>query len=136
LSSERGSITLWAMGMSLLLFAVGFLSLDLWSGFSARQQSAAIADAAAVAGATALDEDAWRLGVVALDPAVAEARAGAAAVSHPGWDESMGVSVVATTQGVTVSVSRAIPFRFVAGFIPGRVAQIIVSGYAEPDAGG
>ena len=34
--SERGSMTLWAMGMSMLLFAVGFLALDLWSGFAAR----------------------------------------------------------------------------------------------------
>jgi Flp pilus assembly protein TadG len=129
-------MTLWAMGMSLLLFAVGFLALDLWSGFAARQQAAAIADSAAIAGATALDEAAWRSGVLALEPSVAHARAVGAAVSHPAWDGTMSVSAEATTGGVTVSVSRSIPFRFISGLVPGRVAEIVVSGYAEPGVAG
>lgn len=136
MSDERGSMTLWAMGMSLLLFAVGFLSLDLWSGFSARQEAAAIADSAAIAGATALDESAWRSGVLALDPTVAESRALAAAVTHPVWTGSMTVTATATTGGVTVSVSRSVPFRFVAALVPGRVANVTVSGYAEPAVAG
>lgn len=133
---ERGSMTLWAMGMSLLLFAVGFLALDLWSGFAARQQAAAIADSAAIAGATALDEGAWRSGVLALQPSAAEARAVGAAVAHPAWDASMSVSAVATPGGVTVSVSRSIPFRFIGGLVPGRVAEIVVSAYSEPGVTG
>ena len=133
---ERGSITLWALGMSLLLFAVGFLALDLWSGFAARQQAAAIADSAAIAGATALDEAAWRSGSLELVPSAAQARAEGAAVAHPAWDASMSVSAIATSGGVTVSVSRTIPFRFIAGLVPGRVAEIVVSGYAEPGVAG
>jgi Flp pilus assembly protein TadG len=129
-------MTLWAMGMSLLLFAVGFLALDLWSGFAARQQAAAIADSAAIAGATALDESAWRSGVLALEPSAAHARAVGAAVSHPAWDATMSVSAVGTPGGVTVSVSRTIPFRFISGLVPGRVADIVVSGYAEPGVAG
>ena len=132
MSDERGSMTVWAMGMSLLLFAVGFLSLDLWSGFSARLEAAAIADSAAIAGATALDESAWRSGVLVLDPTTAESRALAAAVAHPAWTGSMTVTAIATTGGVTVSVSRSISFRFVAALVPGRVANLTVSGYAEP----
>jgi Flp pilus assembly protein TadG len=131
---ERGSMTLWAMGMSLLLFAVGFLALDLWSGFAARQQAAAIADSAAIAGATALDEAAWRSGVLALHPSAAETRAVGAAVAHPAWDASMSVSAVATPGGVTVSVSRTIRFRFIAGLVPDRTADVTVTGYAEPEA--
>ncbi|GBE23063.1 MAG TPA: hypothetical protein ENH00_06045 [Actinobacteria bacterium] len=136
MSSEHGSMTIWAMGMSLLLFAVGFLSLDLWSGFSARQEAAAIADSASIAGATALDETAWRSGILALDPKAAETRALSAAVTHPAWDDTMTVSVKATAAGVTVSVTRTIPFRFIAALVPGRVANITVSGYAEPAVGG
>ena len=136
MSNERGSMTVWAMGMSLLFFAVGFLSLDLWSGFSARQEAAAIADSAAIAGATALDESAWRSGVTALEPTTAEARALAAATAHPAWTRNMTVTAVATTRGVTVSVSRSIPFRFIAGLVPGRTANVTVSGYAEPTVGG
>ena len=134
--SERGSMTLWAMGMSMLLFAVGFLALDLWSGFAARQEAAAIADSAAIAGATALDESAWRAGSMVLDPAMAQSRATGAALAHPAWDASMAVSAAATTGGITVSISRSIPFRFISGLVPDRTADITVSAYAEPGVGG
>ena len=134
--SEKGSMTLWAMGMSMLLFAVGFLALDLWSGFAARQEAAAIADSAAIAGATALDESAWRAGSLVLDPATAQGRATGAALAHPAWDASMAVSATATTGGITVSISRSIPFRFIAGLVPDRTAEITVSAYAEPGVGG
>ena len=133
---DRGSMTVWAMGLSLLLYAVGFLALDLWSGFSARNQAAAIADSAAIAGATAIDEGAWRAGELALDTPIAEERAVSTAVTHPAWDASMAVSIAASPDGVTVSISRIIPFRFISGLVPDRVAQITVSAYAEPGVGG
>src|SRR5262245_66427365 len=73
---ERGTVTLWLLGVCLLLFALGGISLDLWRGFSTRRSLANTADAAALAGASAVDEDAYRQrGVVELDPARAEARA-------------------------------------------------------------
>jgi hypothetical protein len=123
------------MGLSLLLFAVGFLALDLWSGFAARNQAAGIADSAAIAGATAVDEAAWRAGQLALDASLAEARAVSAAVSHPAWDASMAVSTAATPEGVSVSISRSIPFRFISGLVPGRGALVTVSAYAVPGMG-
>ena len=132
MNSERGSITIWALGMSMLLFAVGFLALDLWSGFSARSQAAAIADSAAIAGATGIDETAWRNGTLALDPALAQTRAVAAAAGHPAWTTDMTVTAGATPTGVTVAVTRTIPFRFVAALVPDRAAIITVTGYAEP----
>lgn len=133
MSTERGSITIWAMGLSLLLFGVGFLSLDLWASFSTRLEAAAIADAAAIAGATALDEAAWRNGLLALDPVAAEQRATTAAMSHPRWRSDMALSATATTTGVTVYVSQSIPFRFVAAFVPDQSVEVTVSAYAEPE---
>lgn len=133
---ERGSITLWALGLSMLLFGVGFLSLDLWAGFASRQQAAAIADSAAIAGATALDETAWRNGTLALDPDLARARAEDAARNHPGWDGSMQVMASATTEGVSVSVVRVVPFRFVSGFVPDQVVAVTVTAYGAPGVGG
>ncbi len=134
MNDDRGSTTLWALGMSLILFAVGFLALDLWNAFSARSEAAAVADSAAIAGATALDEAAWRSGVLALEPAMAHARASSAALSNPAWDQSMGLSVSATVGGVTVTVTRSIPFEFVDALVPGRVATVSVTGFAEPGA--
>jgi Flp pilus assembly protein TadG len=57
---ESGTITLWMLGLCLMLFLLGGISLDLWRAFSERRSLAATADAAAVAGASALDEAAYR----------------------------------------------------------------------------
>jgi Flp pilus assembly protein TadG len=56
---EAGTITLWMLGLCLMLFLLGGISLDLWRAFSERRSLAATADAAAVAGASALDEAAY-----------------------------------------------------------------------------
>ncbi len=135
MKDERGSMTLWALGLSLILFGVGFLALDLWNAFSARSEAAGVADSAAIAGATALDETAWRSGVLALDPTTAQDRASSAALSHPAWDPSMALSVSATPEGVSVTVTRNIPFRFVNALVPGQVATVSVTGFAEPGEG-
>jgi hypothetical protein len=54
---ERGTITLWMLGCCLMLFAVGGISVDLWRSFSVRRSLAAAADAAALSGASAIDEE-------------------------------------------------------------------------------
>ena len=54
---ELGTVTLWLLGVCMLLFALGGISVDLWRAFSARRSLANAADAAALAGASAIDED-------------------------------------------------------------------------------
>ena len=56
-SRERGTITLWLLGLCVMLFALGGISVDLWRSFSTRRALASGADAAALAGASAIDED-------------------------------------------------------------------------------
>ena len=66
-----------------MLFLLGGISLDLWRSFSERRALAATADAAALAGASAIDEDRYRQsGDVVLVPAEAEARARASIVDQ------------------------------------------------------
>ncbi|MFI5046356.1 MAG: pilus assembly protein TadG-related protein [Acidimicrobiia bacterium] len=73
---SRGSVTLWMLGCCLLVLTLGGLSLDLWRAFSERRAVAAAADAAALAGASAVDEARYRSSAeVVLVPSVAEARA-------------------------------------------------------------
>jgi Flp pilus assembly protein TadG len=75
--SGRGSITVWLLGLAVLVLFVGGLSLDLWRAFSARQLLANAADAAAVAGATGIDTARFRdTGRLTLDPPLAMQRAG------------------------------------------------------------
>jgi hypothetical protein len=70
---ERGSITLWLIGLCLMLLALGGLAVDLGRGFSERRALHAAADSAALAGAGAIDEEEYRAtGQVLLVPAVAE----------------------------------------------------------------
>ena len=76
LGGERGTITLWLLGMCVMLFVLGGLGLDLGRGFSERRALHAAADAAALSGAGAIDEGEYRSsGRLVLVPALAEARA-------------------------------------------------------------
>lgn len=75
-ADDTGSVTLWMLGCCLLVLALGGVSLDLWRAFSERRAVAATADAAALAAASAIDEDRYRsTNDLALVPDVAEARA-------------------------------------------------------------
>ncbi|HSJ35310.1 MAG TPA: pilus assembly protein TadG-related protein [Acidimicrobiia bacterium] len=68
--SERGSITLWMVGLVMVVFAVGGLAIDLWRGLAAHRQVAAVVDSAAIAAGSGIDEPAWRTtGELSLDPA-------------------------------------------------------------------
>ncbi len=74
--NEKGSVTFWILGLALLLMAVGGIGLDLWRALEARRGLAAMADAAAAAAVSAIDEAHWRTtGEVRLDPSAAPARA-------------------------------------------------------------
>lgn len=73
---EEGTLVLWFLGLCLLLLTLAGLGMDLWRGFSERRALVAIADAAAFAGASGLDEEHFRVtGETQLDPARARAMA-------------------------------------------------------------
>ncbi|MGH3649866.1 MAG: pilus assembly protein TadG-related protein [Acidimicrobiia bacterium] len=67
-TSDRGSTTIWMLGLSMLLLLFGGLALDYWRGLALQRELAAIADSAAIAAASGLDEEIYRAtGVVVLD---------------------------------------------------------------------
>jgi hypothetical protein len=99
---DRGTVTLWTLGMVLVVLFLGWLSIGLWTGFSARRELAASADQAAQAGATALDDNVFRTtGVHQLDPAIAEQRA-LNSLTQQNLGPLSNVSVHATTQRIVV----------------------------------
>ena len=70
--NERGSITLWTLGLTVMVLFLGGISLDLWRAFEVRQDLAAMADSAANAGASRIDGATYReTGVLELDPSAA-----------------------------------------------------------------
>lgn len=60
LRGQDGSVTIWMLGLAIALLFLGGLAVDLWRGFADRRELAGAVDAAAVAGASAIDRDVWR----------------------------------------------------------------------------
>ena len=110
---DRGQIYLWAMLLSLLLFGLAGLSVDLWRAISAWRSFAATADAAAAAGASGIDEAVFRTSggaTVQLDPASAEALAYQNLAAQTDDSEITGYTASATTEEITVVVNGQIDF--------------------------
>ena len=102
---ERGSITLWLLGLCLMLLALGGLAVDLGRGFSERRALHAAADSAALAGAGAIDEDEYRAsGEVVLLPELAERLARADLAGQLDVRSLRGVDVRADRRHVEVEV--------------------------------
>jgi Flp pilus assembly protein TadG len=132
---ESGTTTLWMLGLCLMLFLLGGVSLDLWRAFSERRSLAATADAAAVAGASALDESAYRSsGVVRLLPADAERRAQASLAEQLDRRALRDARVAATADEVTVTVGGSVDFTLLQIVAPGDEFAITVRATARPQA--
>ena len=132
---ESGTITIWILGLCLMLFLLGGISLDLWRAFSERRALAAAADAAALAGASALDEGVYRQsGSVQLVPADAERRAAASLARQLDRRALTGSTVRATDQLVVVEVTGGVDFSLLQLASPGDSFDITVRAVARPQA--
>lgn len=102
---DRGSVTVWTLGMVLIVLFLGAISFDLWSGFGTRRDYAGAADQAAQAGANALDTSLFRSsGERKLDPERAEQLAAENLATHE-LANVTGVVIEATTDHVVVEVT-------------------------------
>ena len=133
--AESGTTTLWMLGLCLMLFLLGGISLDLWRAFSERRSLAATADAAAVAGASALDEAAYRSsGAVRLVPADARRRAEASLADQLDRRALRDARVDATEEEVRVVVAGSVAFSLLQMVAPGDEFAITVHATARPQA--
>ena len=131
MSGERGSVTIWGIGLVALLFAFAGLAVDTWRVFTERQALAGLADSAAIAGANGIDEDEFRAyGLVVLD------RPEASACSPPGtWRPASappGAQIGFRDAGIEVTLirhrrSHAAPF-----FLGGEPVDLRVTAFANP----
>jgi Flp pilus assembly protein TadG len=134
---EGGTVTLWLLGVCMLLLALGGISVDLWRGFSARRSLANTADAAALAGASAIDEDAYRQrGVVQLDPGLAASRARAHVVRQLDAGALRDVDVHADRESITVVVDGRIAFTLLGVLAPGGDLPLKATAIATPRRAG
>jgi hypothetical protein len=134
---ERGSITIWMLGLCVLMLLLGGLSLDLWRAYSERRSLASAADAAAVAGAAAIDLDAFRAtNEVRLVPALAEARARASLANQLDQRSLRSARVEANRQRIVVETRGRVDFTLLNLLDPGEDFQVRVRATAEPRASG
>ncbi|HEX6301461.1 MAG TPA: pilus assembly protein TadG-related protein [Acidimicrobiia bacterium] len=102
--SDRGSVTIWMLGLSMLLLVFGGLALDYWRALALQRELAAVADSAAIAAASGIDEEVYRAtGAVVLEPVRARGLA-ETAVEWQGVDlVGLTVDVEPTSVNVTLA---------------------------------
>ena len=127
-SVERGTVTLWLLGCCILVLALGGISVDVWRAFSARRALASAADAAALAGASAIDEDRYRSDAqVALVRDVATLRARASLRDQLDTAAMRGADVSVEDDVVTVTVRGHVGFSLLRLFGQGGFPVVITS---------
>lgn len=132
-TTERGAMAIWAMGLLLLLFFAGGMALDLWRVLSRHGTAAAIADKAAAAGAGELDEDALRAGELRLAGGEAEQAAQNFARSQPAWNpDSMSVHAQSSIAAIEVIVSDQVELTLLAMFAPPQGVTVQAAATAYP----
>jgi uncharacterized membrane protein len=101
--SDRGSVSIWVLGLSMLLLTFGGLALDYWRALALQRELAAVADSAAIAGASGIDEAFYReTGEVVLEPTRARGLAEAAVAWQGADPTSLYVDVEPSVISVTI----------------------------------
>jgi len=140
--SERGSISTLGLGMTLLLFVVGGISIDLWRVVAARQDLSQRADAAATAGANAIDVAEYRTnGELVLDPTLAVAYAEQALGAPSTWTFT-GTGVVQDHDGdglqddMVITLTRDVQFSLLGILSDQASVTLTVESVASPQRTG
>lgn len=105
LRSERGSVLITGLLLTLALLMVLGAAVDIGHAFIVRRDLTSLADNAALAGAQQLDPQAIHQGQLALDPQQAQA----AALSTLSGEPGIRAQADATTRKVSVKVTRRFP---------------------------
>lgn len=127
MSRERGSVTIWILGLAVVIIGFGGVALDYWRALGSQRQLAAIADAATIAGASGIDELHYRsTGEVLLDPDRARALVARSIDSQDEELESVTVSIYEDRSGLEVTIVGGLDAGFI-GLFTGEDGRLTVS---------
>jgi hypothetical protein len=135
---QGGQIVLWLLGLCVMLLFIGGISLDLWRVFGERRALAGIADAAAIAGASGIDEQVFRDdNLVVLDRGLAQQRALDSIATQPDTGSLRSpIGVVATTEEIAVELHGEVPLTLMRVLMPDApTLSIQVRAVSRPRAG-
>jgi hypothetical protein len=130
---ERGTVTLWVLGLCISLMFLGGLGLDLWRAVAERRQLSAMADGAATAAANGVDEDALRAGTMRLDPQRARAIARSTLDRDPHAAALDAANVDVAGDRVTVVLRDHVNFSLLGIFLGGQHFDVEVRAAAAPE---
>lgn len=100
MKDEQGAAPIWFLGLAVCVLMVGALSAELWRAIGERQELTALADAAAIAAAGAVDIDLYRQrGELRLDPDEAVDRALAVLAAASGGSRLSSPPLVLVSEG-------------------------------------
>lgn len=134
---ERGTMTLLGIGLSTMLLFVGGFSLDLWRAHGERRALAELADAAAAAGANAIDTTIYRSsGELVLEPTLAEQLAWESIAGQADQRSLVGTPLVSSSiDRVVVQVEGEVEMTLLRIFSGGEPFSIQVTAEAVPVRG-
>jgi hypothetical protein len=129
---ERGTITLWVLGLCVCVLFLGGLGVDLWRGIAVRRDLAALADAAATAAANGIDEDALRTGDVHLDPERVRAIALDALSRDSRYEQLEAAAIAVVGDEVVVTLEDDVPLSLLNLFAGNDPFTVRVTARARP----
>ena len=129
---ERGTITLWVLGLCIALMFLGGLSLDLWRAVADRRELSGMADAAATAGENGVDEPSLRNGQLRLDPARARALALGTLDKFPHATKLDRVEIDVTDNRLTVALRDHVDFSLLGIFMAFDQFAVEVHAASQP----
>ncbi len=134
---QRGSVTIWGIGLTLIIAAFAGVVLDTWRVFAERQDISGMADSAAIAGATAIDIAYLNeTGEIRLEEDAAADRAAEYLANQDGWSDEILPDIDVSTDGtiITVVLEKDVDFTLLGPLLPGEAPlRITVTAYASPN---
>jgi Flp pilus assembly protein TadG len=137
---EKGTFTVWALGLCLILFLLGGISIDVWRAYEARSTLSEITDSAARAGASEIDIRERQLyGRVVINPENAEKAISNSVIENSDLQSvsfnSIRSEVNPSATEVTVEVRSSFSF-FLLRMLPGASdAEVVARSSARPFEG-
>ena len=130
--NQRGTMTIFVLGIAVAVLFLGGLSVDFWRAISARRELAAMADASATAGANGIDQQSLRAGNARLDDALASQLAQQQLADQSANVRIQNVTIDANQQRVVVTLTQHLDFSLLAMFGDHTGFTVTASAAASP----
>lgn len=134
---EAGQITMWVLGLSIGVLILGGISVDLWRVLAVRTELGSLADSAAIAGGSGIDEDVFRASpdlavAIVLEDARARALANQVLAGEP---FAVPPAIDVQPQLITVVLEREVDFTLLDMVVPGGSFTVTATGRSQPRPG-